>query len=313
MPNVPAPSSSGSSPTARKPIDPTVSGVFYALGAFLMWGVLPLLFRALQPATPLEILSHRVVWSLLLMIAIVLVMRNPHAVPRAVSSRRQLGIYLVTTGLITTNWLIFIWAVNSGHIVQTSLGYYINPVVNVILGVLFLGERLNRNQWISISLAILGVTSLVVNLGTLPWVSLTLAVTFGFYALIRKKEGIDPLIGLLIETALLTPFALSYLLWIGVAGTGLFTLAAPGMATLLVIAGVVTAIPLIFFNFGAQRLKLSTIGLMQYLSPTMQLGIGVLVFGEAFTGVHALAFGLIWTALAIYSADAYRLHRAAST
>jgi chloramphenicol-sensitive protein RarD len=230
-----------------------------------------------------------------------------------VSSRRQLGIYLVTTGLITTNWLIFIWAVNSGHIVQTSLGYYINPVVNVILGVLFLGERLNRNQWISISLAILGVTSLVVNLGTLPWVSLTLAVTFGFYALIRKKEGIDPLIGLLIETALLTPFALSYLLWIGVAGTGLFTLAAPGMATLLVIAGVVTAIPLIFFNFGAQRLKLSTIGLMQYLSPTMQLGIGVLVFGEAFTGVHALAFGLIWTALAIYSADAYRLHRAAST
>ncbi|WP_044437401.1 EamA family transporter RarD [Skermanella aerolata] len=310
---IPATSSSGSSPIARKPIDPTVSGVFYALGAFLMWGVLPLLFRALQPATPPEILSHRVVWSLLMMIAIVLVMRSPRAVTRALSSRRQLGIYIVTTALITTNWLIFIWAVNSGHIVQTSLGYYINPVVNVILGVVFLRERLNRNQWISISLAILGVTSLVVNLGTLPWVSLTLAVTFGFYALIRKKEGIDPLIGLLIETALLTPFALSYLLWIGVAGTGLFTLAAPGMAALLLVAGVVTAIPLIFFNFAAQRLKLSTIGLMQYLSPTMQLGIGVLVFEEAFTGVHALAFGLIWTALAIYSADAYLVHRTART
>ncbi len=220
MPNVPAPSSSGSSPTARKPIDPTVSGVFYALGAFLMWGVLPLLFRALHPATPLEILSHRVVWSLLLMIAVVMMLRNPRAVPRAVSSWRQLGIYIVTTGLITTNWLIFIWAVNSGHIVQTSLGYYINPVVNVILGVLFLGERLNRNQWISIFLAILGVTSLVVNLGTLPWVSLTLAVTFGFYALIRKKEGIDPLIGLLIETALLTPFAMSYLLWMALVQSG---------------------------------------------------------------------------------------------
>jgi chloramphenicol-sensitive protein RarD len=312
MSKVPITSSSGSSPTTRQPMDPTVSGVFYALGAFVMWGVLPLLFRALHPATPLEILSHRVVWSVLLLIAIVLVLRTPRAVLRAVSSRRQLGLYLVTTGLITTNWLIFIWAVNSDRVVQTSLGYYINPVVNVILGVLFLGERLNRNQVIAIALAVLGVTSLVANLGTLPWVSLTLAITFGFYALIRKKEGIDPVIGLLIETALLTPFALMYLLWIGAAGTGLFTLAAPGMATLLVISGVVTAIPLIFFNFGAQRLKLSTIGLMQYLSPTLQLGIGVLMFGEAFTGAHAIAFGLIWTALAIYSADAYRLHRAAS-
>src|SRR4051794_30024009 len=253
MRNVPTTSSSASSPTARKPIDPTVSGVFYALGAFLMWGGLSLLFRALQPATPLEILSHRVVWSLLLMIAVVLVMRNPHAVPRAVSSRRQLGIYLVTTGLITTNWLIFIWAVNSGHIVQTSLGYYINPVVNVILGVLFLGERLNRNQWISIFLAILGVTSLVVNLGTLPWVSRTLAVTYGFYALIRKKEGIDPLIGLLIETALLTPFALSYLLWIGAAGAGLVSLLVPRLAILLGVGGGVLGMSPHFFYFSPPR------------------------------------------------------------
>ena len=298
---------------ARTPLDPAVIGILYALGAFFMWGLAPLFFRALKPATPLEILSHRVIWSLLLMIVLVAVLRDLRDFPRALSSLRKVGLYALTTALVTTNWGLFIWAVNNDHIVQTSLGYYINPVVNVILGVVFLRERLNRNQWISISLAILGVTSLVVNLGTLPWVSLTLAVTFGFYALIRKKEGIDPLIGLLIETALLTPFALSYLLWIGVAGTGLFTLAAPGMAALLLVAGVVTAIPLIFFNFAAQRLKLSTIGLMQYLSPTMQLGIGVLVFEEAFTGVHALAFGLIWTALAIYSADAYLVHRTART
>jgi len=284
--------------------------VLYALGAFLTWGVAPLFFRALQPATPLEILSHRVVWSLLLMVGIVLVMRDPRAVVDAVSSLRRIGTYCLTTALVTTNWLIFIWAVNMGHIVETSLGYYINPLVNVILGVLFLSERLNRNQMIAVGLAAFGVLSLMVNLGTLPWISLTLAVTFGFYALIRKKAAIDPLIGLLVETALLTPLALGYLLWLGAAGTGTFTLDAPGMATLLVISGVITALPLILFNFGAQRLRLSTIGLMQYLSPTLQLAIGVLLFGEGFTGAHAAAFGLIWAALAIYSADAFLTHRA---
>src|SRR5690349_8526617 len=299
--SVPPPSRTGMRQATAAPrrmgIDPTVSGVLYALGAFLTWGIAPLFFKALQPATPPEILSHRVVWSLLLMIGIVLVMRDPRAVIDAVSTRRRIGTYCVTTALVTTNWLIFIWSVNFNHIVEASLGYYINPLINVILGVLFLNERLNRNQTIAVGLATLAVLSLVVNLGTLPWVSLTLAVTFGFYALIRKKAGIDPLIGLLIETALLTPFALVYLLWLGAAGTGNFTLAAPGAAGLLAISGVVTALPLILFNFGAQRLKLSTIGLMQYLSPTIQLAIGVLLFGEVFTGAHAIAFGLIWAAL----------------
>ena len=193
---------------ARTPVDPTVVGILYALGAFFMWGLAPLFFRALKPATPIEILSHRVVWSLLLMIVLVAAMHDLRDVPRALYNLRSVGLYAVTTALVTTNWLLFIWAVNTDHIVQTSLGYYINPLVNVLLGMMFLGERLNHNQTISVALAVLGVTSLLINLGELPWVSLTLATTFGFYALIRKKAGIDPLVGLLIETAMLTPFAL---------------------------------------------------------------------------------------------------------
>src|SRR4051794_666168 len=295
--------------TTRASVDPAVSGILYAVGAFLMWGLAPLFFRALRPATALEILSHRVVWSLLLMVILVAALRDLRDVPRALSSLRSVGLYAVTTALVTTNWLLFIWAVNTDHIVQTSLGYYINPLVNVVLGMLFLGERLNRNQTISVALAALGVISLLVNLGELPWVSLTLATTFGFYALIRKKAAIDPLVGLLIETAMLTPLALSYLLWLWAAGTATFSLQAPGMATLLVVSGIITALPLIFFNLGAQRLKLSTIGLMQYLSPTLQLAIGVLLFGEEFTGAHGMAFGLIWVALAIYSTDAFLMHR----
>jgi chloramphenicol-sensitive protein RarD len=302
--------SSSDVPTARAPVDPAVSGILYAVSAFVIWGLAPLFFRVLREATPVEILSHRVIWSLLLMIVLVAVMRDLRDVPRALHNLRSVGLYAVTTALVTTNWLLFIWAVNTDHIVQTSLGYYINPLVNVLLGMLFLGERLNRNQTISVALAVLGVTSLLVNLGELPWVSLTLATTFGFYALIRKKAGIDPLVGLLIETAMLTPFALIYLLWLWAAGTATFSLQAPGMATLLIVSGVITALPLIFFNFGAQRLKLSTMGLMQYLSPTLQLAIGVMIFGEEFTKSHGIAFGLIWLALAIYSTDAFLMHRA---
>jgi chloramphenicol-sensitive protein RarD len=296
--------------TARAPIDSAVTGILYAVGAFFMWGLAPLFFRALRPATPIEILSHRVIWSLLLMIVLVAVMRDLREVPSALSCLRKVGLYALTTVLVTTNWGLFIWAVNSGHIVQTSLGYYINPLVNVLLGMLFLGERLSRNQALAVLLATLGVISLLVSLGELPWISLTLATSFGFYALIRKKAAIDPLVGLLIETAMLTPFALGYLLWLWGDGTATFSLQTPGLASLLVISGIITALPLIFFNLGAQRLKLSTMGLMQYLAPTLQLAIGVMVFGEEFTGAHGIAFGLIWLALAIYSTDAFLMHRA---
>lgn len=298
-----APSSSTGTDPSR---NAAVAGLLYAFGAFFTWGLSPIYFKALLDVPATEIMAHRVVWSALLMIAIVLVLRSRHAIAAAIATRRQFGFYAVTTLLISINWLLFIWAVNAGHMVQVSLGYYINPLVNVVLGMLFLGERLEGRQKLAVALAVLGVGSLVVAAGTMPWISLTLALSFGFYALLRKKAGIDPLIGLLIETLLITPVALGYLVWADLSGWGSFGSAGFGLDVLLAAAGAVTAVPLILFMYGAQRLKLSTIGLMQYLAPTIHLLLGVALYGEAFTSAHALAFGFIWTGLAIYSSQAFR-------
>lgn len=289
--------------------DPAVSGLLHAFGAFLLWGLSPLYFKALAEVPPLEILAHRVVWSALLVGGIVLALRNRHAIITALAWR-QLGAYAATTVLVSINWLLFIWGINNGHLVQVSLGYYINPLVNVLLGVLFLSERLNRPQLGAAGLAILGVGVLVVVGGTLPWISLMLAFSFGFYALIRKKAGIDPLIGLLLETLLLTPVALGYLFWGGIEGWGSFGRESWELDVLLALAGAVTALPLILFMYGAQRLKLSTIGLMQYLSPTLQLLLGVALYGERFTAAHAAAFAFIWSGLVLYGTDAYRSRNA---
>ncbi|HEV7369520.1 EamA family transporter RarD [Arenibaculum sp.] len=296
------PSSTGTGPWRNT----TVTGLLYAFGAFFTWGLSPIYFKALVDVPATEIMAHRVVWSALLMIVVVLALRSRHAVAAAFATRRQLGFYAVTTLLVSTNWLLFIWAVNTGHMVQVSLGYYINPLVNVVLGVLFLHERLEGRQKLAVALAVLGVASLVAAAGTLPWISLTLALSFGFYALMRKKAGIDPLIGLLAETLMITPLAIGYLVWADLSGWGSFGSAGLGLDALLAAAGAVTAVPLILFMYGAQRLKLSTIGLMQYLAPTIQLLLGVALYGEAFTTAHALAFGFIWTGLAVYSSQAFR-------
>lgn len=291
--------------------DPARSGAFYAFSAFLLWGFAPLYFKALHPVPPVEILAHRVVWSIVLMAVLVAAMGRASAVLPEIADRRRLGTYVLTTLLVSANWLIYIWAVNAGHVVQSSLGYYINPLVNVVLGVLFLGERLSRRQGAAVALAAAGVAAMVAGAGTVPWISLALALSFGLYALIRKKAGIDPFVGLLVETALLGPFALGWLVWLGATGTGAFGAHGAGFDLLLAAAGAVTAVPLVLFNLGAQRLRLSTIGLMQYLSPTILLLLGTLLYGEAFTAYHAVAFGLIWTGLVVYSSDAFRARRAA--
>jgi chloramphenicol-sensitive protein RarD len=294
---------------AGNPMDTALSGSLYALSAFFVWGLSPIYFKLLQAVPATEIFAHRIVWSALLMGGVVLLLRSRHAVVEAFTGWRRLGTYVLTTLLISVNWLLFIWAINSGHIVQASLGYYINPLVNVLLGVLFLKERLNGRQMAAVVLAVLGVSSLIVSVGELPWISLTLAFTFGFYALIRKKAGVDPLIGLLAETLLITPIAIAWLLWLGAQGEGAFGGNGIGFDLLLVGSGAVTAIPLILFNYGAQRLRLSTIGLMQYLAPTLQLILGVALYGEIFTSAHAIAFGLIWAGLVIYSSDAFHSRR----
>jgi chloramphenicol-sensitive protein RarD len=295
--------------TSGKPMDAGLAGALYALSAFFVWGLSPIYFKTIQSVPATEIFSHRIIWSAVLMGGIVLALRSRHAVLAGFRGWRIIGTYVLTTLLISANWLLFIWAINTGHIVQASLGYYINPLVNVLLGMLFLRERLNLRQLTAVLLAVLGVSSMIVSAGELPWISLTLAFSFGFYALIRKKAGIDPLIGLLAETLMVTPAALGWLLWLGAEGQGAFGTGGIGFDLLLVGTGVVTAIPLILFNYGAQRLRLSTIGLMQYLAPTLHLTIGVLIYGEAFTTAHAIAFGLIWIGLIIYSSDAFRARR----
>lgn len=291
---------------AGKAQDTALAGTLYALSAFFVWGLGPLYFKAIDSVPATEIVAQRAIWSALLMGGIVLALRSRREILDSFRGWRRLGTYAVTTLLISVNWLIFIWAINSGHIVQTSLGYYINPLVNVLLGMLFLGERLNGRQSAAVLLAVLGVASLVVSAGVLPWISLSLAFSFGFYALVRKKEGIDPLIGLLVETLLITPLSLVWLIWLDATGQGSFGTRGIGLDLLLVASGVITAVPLILFNYGAQRLRLSTIGLMQYLAPTMHLVLGVALYDEAFTSAHAIAFGLIWGGLVIYSADAFR-------
>lgn len=294
------------SPTAR---DATLVGLLSALGAFLTWGLLaPVYFKLLGAVGPMEIVAHRVVWTVLMVGAVVLATRGPAAVVRAVGTWPRLAIFTATTALISGNWLVYIYSIVSNQLVQSSLGYYINPLVNVVLGVVFLHERLSRRQMLSVLIATAGVGSLVVSHGTLPWIALSLALSFGVYGLVRKKAAIDPMIGLLVETTLLLPAAAAYLFWLGTGGA--FLTQGVGQALMLALSGPVTAVPLVLFAMAAARLKLSTIGLLQYVAPTGQLLLGVLVYGERFTTAHAIAFGCIWTALTLYSLDAIGTHRA---
>lgn len=295
--------------TATSPRSPQVAGFIAALGAFLIWGIInPVYFKAVSFVDPVEIMAHRIVWTVVLLGGFVLLTQGFGAILRAVGSWRRLGILAVTTVLITTNWSVFIYAVVSSQLVASSLGYYINPLVNVLLGVAFLGERLSRRQMLAVALAAVGVLSMIVLHGSLPWISLVLPVSFGLYGLIRKKAAIDPVIGLLVETALIFPVCLGYLLWLG--SDGVFATGGLGIDLLLILSGPITGVPMVLFVYAAQRLNLSTVGLLQYIGPTGQLVMGVLLYGESFTAGHAVAFACIWVALVLYSADTLSLHRA---
>jgi chloramphenicol-sensitive protein RarD len=283
-------------------LEPRTKSFLYALAAYLAWGFLPIYFKALRGVPALEVLAHRVVWSVALLGVVVLVARRGPALRDALSPRRR-GVLAATAVLIAANWLIYIWAVQTGHVVEASLGYFVNPLVNVLLGVAFLGETLSRPQRIALALAAAGVLALVLRLGAFPWISLLLALSFGLYGLLRKRAAVDPLAGLLAETALLAPLALGFLVFRGLRGTGACG-SAPGPTLLLALAGVITALPLVWFAVGVQRLRLSTMGLIQYVAPTGQFLLGVVLYREPFTRAHAVAFALIWSSLALYTADA---------
>ncbi|EPX4144459.1 EamA family transporter RarD [Vibrio vulnificus] len=284
-------------------------GVLLALGAYTMWGIAPIYFKSLAAVSPLEILSHRVVWSFFLLAALLHFGRHWRTVRDVLTSKSKM-LYLVTTAiLVGANWLIFIWAVNANHMLDASLGYYINPLINVLLGMLFLGERLRKLQWFAVTLAACGVLVQLIVFGSVPIVAIALAFSFGFYGLLRKKVSVDAQTGLFIETLVMLPAAAIYLLFIADTPTSNM-LANPSQLNLLLIAaGVVTTLPLLCFTGAATRLKLSTLGFFQYIGPSLMFLLAVLIYGEAFTSDKALTFAFIWGALVVFSFDGLRYRR----
>ncbi|MCG6278222.1 EamA family transporter RarD [Vibrio vulnificus] len=284
-------------------------GVLLALGAYTMWGIAPIYFKSLAVVSPLEILSHRGVWSFFLLAALLHFGRHWRTVRDVLTSKSKM-LYLVTTAiLVGANWLIFIWAVNANHMLDASLGYYINPLINVLLGMLFLGERLRKLQWFAVTLAACGVLVQLIVFGSVPIVAIALAFSFGFYGLLRKKVSVDAQTGLFIETLVMLPAAAIYLLFIANTPTSNM-LANPSQLNLLLIAaGVVTTLPLLCFTGAATRLKLSTLGFFQYIGPSLMFLLAVLIYGEAFTSDKALTFAFIWGALVVFSFDGLRYRR----
>lgn len=282
-------------------------GVLYALAAYLMWGVFPLYFKQLQGVSALEVLANRMVWSLAFVALLLTVLRGP-GWPRALlQHRRRIGVFLLSALAISFNWLVYIWAVNAGHIVDASLGYFISPLFNVFIGALFLHERLRPAHWVAVGLAALGVAWLTWSAGQLPWIGLGLAVSFAAYGLLRKRAPLDAIEGLAVETALLAPLALAYLVWLGVHQQSEFVAALgdgrPAIVVWLLLAGPITAVPLMFFAAGARRIPFATLGILQYVGPSLQLIIGVQLYGEPFDAHKLMAYGAIWIALAIFSID----------
>jgi chloramphenicol-sensitive protein RarD len=286
----------------------TRAGLLLGLGAYLLWGVLPLYFKLLQGVDPFEIVAHRIVWSLVFLGVLIAAWRRWSLIRAAFANRAALRTLFLTAALIGVNWLVWIWAVLNGHVLEGSLGYYLNPLVNVLFGVVLLKERLSAPRKFAVLLAFLGVAVLAWGAVSGLWISIVLALTFASYGYLRKITPVDSLEGLTIETAILSPIALGWVWWVNAAGTG--GLEMSGTVTLLlVLAGAITAVPLLLFNAAAKRLPYSTLGFLQYIAPSIQFLLAVLVFGETLTTAHLICFAAIWTALAIYAAEGLRLNR----
>lgn len=284
----------------------TRRGLLLTTGAYLAWGIAPLYWKALAAVPAIQLLAHRIVWCALLLGAYLLLKGRLGELRPVLRSARSVGALAASTVCIAVNWFVFIWSVNHGHLVDASLGYFINPLVSVLLGRVFLGERLNRLQGLSVAVAAVGVGILAVGHGGVPWISLTLAASFGLYGLLRKTMPAGPEPGLLVEATALSPIMIAVLWRAEVTGTGAWGNAGLATDLLLLTAGVVTAVPLVWFAHGARRLPLFTIGLLQYLAPSLQFLLAVAVFREPFEMRRLAAFLCIWTALAIFTADGRR-------
>lgn len=277
-------------------------GMWYGLLAYLTWGFLPIYWKALGSVPAQEILANRIVWALVLLLMVLAVRRAWNWLDKV--RRRDIFLtYLAAAVLLAINWFVYIWAVNDGHVVETSLGYFINPLVNVVLGVLLFRETLRPLQWLAVFIAAAGVLYLTLNYGSLPWIALTLAFSFGFYGVLKKRAQLPPLEGLTLETGILAPVAAIYLIWLAANGTNALNTSSPSTVILLIGSGVVTAFPMLCFAAAAQRVPLSVLGFLQYLAPTMQFLLGVLLYHEAFPPSRLIGFSMIWLALVVFSMD----------
>ena len=278
-------------------------GLMAALAAYFAWGFLPIFWWSLHSVPAIELLANRVVWSLLFLGGALLVRKRWEWVAVLRENPRRAALFALTAVLLSINWLTYIWGVNAGYIIEASLGYFINPLLNVLLGTIFLGERLRNGQWAAVALAAIGVLYLTFSYGTLPWIALTLAFSFGFYGLLRKTAVLGAMEGLTMEMLFLLPAAVLFLLYQELNGRAHFGHDGWTITLLLLFSGIVTAVPLTLFSYGARQLPLSMMGLLQYIAPTIQLLIGVFVFGELFTGARVVGFSIIWLALILYSAE----------
>ncbi|MBP7142759.1 MAG: EamA family transporter RarD [Opitutaceae bacterium] len=284
-------------------------GLIAALTCYVVWGIVPIYWKQMARVDPFELVAHRVVWSLFVFGALMIWSGAVSEVLAAFRDSRILRFNLASGFLLTINWVIYIWAVNAGHVIECSLGYFLVPLFNVVLGRIVLKEVLRPLQALAIGVATLGVGVLVLKVGHFPWIALGLAFTFGFYGLLRKKSGASAIVGLMVETSLMTPLAAAWLIWLALDGRGALGHVDLGTTAWVLSTGVVTAIPLLLFGYGANRLRLTTLGLLQYAAPTLQFLIGWIVYQEPLSRDRASAFLLIWIGLAAYSVDAWLQQR----
>jgi chloramphenicol-sensitive protein RarD len=282
-------------------------GVWYAVCAYVCWGLFPIYWKQLDQVPALQLIGHRILWSFVMLAAIIGTTRQWQAFRRASFNTSVLRVYTVAAALVTVNWFTFVWAVNSGYVIETSLGYFINPLVNVLFGVLFLHERLRPVQWIAIGLAAAGVLYLTILYGSLPWIALVLALSFGSYGLVKKKGLLGSVHGLALETAILTPLAIAYLMYVGLRGNGALLHEGLRSDLLLLGTGAVTTIPLLFFASAVRRIPLSLLGVLQYIAPTMQFLLGVLLYREPFTSAQFVGFAMVWAALIVLGVEGFRI------
>ncbi len=282
-----------------------------AVGAFLIWGLVPVYWKQMQGVSPYELIAHRSTWSLVLLLGLLAWQGRLGALRPAFSSARAIGLNLTSSLLLAVNWTVYVWAVNAGHVIESSLGYFLVPLVNVGLGSALLHEKLRRLQWLAILLAAAGVGLLLLRAGHVPWIAFILAGTWSAYGLLKKKSELGSIVGLTAETLLLLPVTAGWLLWLAARGEGALGHADWQLQSWVLSAGFVTSVPLLLFAYGAQRIRLTTLGLLQYIAPTVQFLIGLLLYREPFDAARLQAFVLIWCGLALYSADGFWTQRRA--